>query len=229
MNLSFVIPVYRNESTIARALRSVDDSWSAIGCPDGVHVVVVIDGVVDGSLDIVNAWHDATRLPHRVIVQDNAGIATARNVAWKAATTDWITFLDADDETTIDRLVYARDRVQPGTVSIGQQELVVSAGLRVPGTSSSSTGDSDAPTFHITSMLIERSVLASLGGLDESLRLSDDWDLAIRLREHAVPIDYVEEPFVRRHIHGQNASFDESTASKEYLQAIRAHLRRSRS
>ncbi len=229
MNLSFVIPVYRNESTVARALQSVDDSWSAIGCPGGLNVVVVLDGVVDGSLDIVNAWSKATRLPHQIVVQSNAGIAAARNVAWRAATTEWITFLDADDETTIVRLVYARDRALPDTVSIGQQELVVSSGLRVPGTRSSSTSDRDAPTFHITSMLIERTVLDSLGGFDESLRLSDDWDLAIRLKENDVPIHFVEEPFVRRFIHGQNASFDESTTSKEYLQAIRAHLQRSKS
>ena len=78
-------------------------------------------------------------------------------------------------------------------------------------------------------MLIERAVLDSLGGFDESLRLSDDWDLAIRLKEIGVPIEYVEEFFVRRHIHGANASYDEATVSREYIRTIRDHIRRSRS
>ncbi|MFM7048312.1 MAG: hypothetical protein ACKOXA_02010 [Polynucleobacter sp.] len=44
----------------------------------------------------------------------------------------------------------------------------------------------------------------------------------------STPIEYVEEYFVRRHIHGQNASYDEATVSREYLRTIRDHIRRSR-
>lgn len=229
MNLSIVIPVFRNESTIARALTSIEHSVAGVDHPSTLNVVVVIDGIVDGSLDIVRSWQTSTKLSNHVIIQDNAGIAAARNVAWRNATTEWITFLDADDEMTTARLAFVQDRLRSGTVFIGQQDLVIAEGLRLPNSGSSSSNDSAKPTFHITSMLIERAVLDSLGGFDESLRLSDDWDLAIRLKEIGVPIEYVEEFFVRRHIHGQNASYDEATVSREYLRTIRDHIRRSRS
>jgi len=229
MNLSIVIPVFRNEATIARALRSIEDSAAGIDQRSDLNVVIVIDGIVDGSLDIVRTWQTSTNIPHQVITQENAGIAAARNVAWRATTTDWITFLDADDEMTIPRLTFVRHRLRPSTVYIGQQDLVITEGLRLPNSGPSSSNESDKPTFHITSMLIERTVLESLGGFDESLRLSDDWDLAIRLKEIGVPIEYVEEFFVRRHIHGRNASYDEATVSREYLRTIRDHIRRSRS
>jgi hypothetical protein len=44
----------------------------------------------------------------------------------------------------------------------------------------------------------------------------------------STPIEFVEEFFVRRHIHGANASYDEATVSREYLRTIRDHIRRSR-
>lgn len=228
MNLSIVIPVYRNEATIARALESIENSSAELVDPSELTVIIVIDGMVDGSLDIVRAWQTSTSIPNHVIIQDNAGIAAARNVAWKTASSEWITFLDADDEMTIARLSFVRDHLRPDTVFIGQQDLVVAEGLRLPNSAPSSSNESAKPTFHITSMLIERTVLVALGGFDESLRLSDDWDLAIRLREIGVPIKYVEEFFVRRHIHGQNASYDEAAVSREYLRTIRDHLRRSK-
>lgn len=228
MNLSIVIPVYRNEATVARALESIERSSAGMVDPSELSVVIVIDGVVDGSLDIVRSWQTSTRISNHVVIQDNAGIAAARNVAWRTASSEWITFLDADDEMTTARLSFVRNQLRPGTVFIGQQDLVIAEGLRLPNSAPSSSDGSAKPTFHITSMLIERAVLVALGGFDESLRLSDDWDLAIRLREIGVPIEYVEEFFVRRHIHGQNASYDEATVSREYLRTIRDHIRRSR-
>lgn len=229
MNLSIVIPVFRNESTIARALTSIEHSVAGVDHPSVPNIVVVIDGIVDGSLDVVRTWQTSTNISHQVIIQNNAGIAAARNVAWRSASTDWVTFLDADDEMTTARLAFVQDRLRSGTVFIGQQDLVIAEDLRLPNSGSSSSNDPAKPTFHITSMLIERAVLDSLGGFDESLRLSDDWDLAIRLKEIGVPIEYVEEFFVRRHIHGQNASYDEATVSGEYIRTIRDHIRRSRS
>lgn len=229
MNLSIVIPVYRNEATISRALDSIESCWAELHNPSGLHLVIVIDGIIDSSLDIVRSWQTSTNLPNHVIIQDNAGIAAARNVAWRNATTEWITFLDADDEMTIARLSFVQDRLRSGTVFIGQQDLVIAAGLRLPNSAPSSSNTASSPTFHITSMLIERALLDSLGGFDESLRLSDDWDLAIRLKEIGIPIEYVGKFFVRRHIHGANASYDEATVSREYIRTIRDHIRRSRS
>ena len=75
-------------------------------------------------------------------------------------------------------------------------------------------------------MLIERSVLETLGGFREGLSFGDDWDLMIRLRERRIDFEYVEEDFLIRHIHGDNVSFDEETTLREYLRAIRDHVSR---
>src|SRR4051794_30908147 len=62
-----------------------------------VQVVMVDDGSVDGSHDILRRW--AERRPDLVIVlrQDNAGQAVARNTGLDHATGEWVSFPDPDD------------------------------------------------------------------------------------------------------------------------------------
>ena len=64
---------------------------------DRVQVVMVDDGSVDGSIDVLRAW--AERRPELVTVvsQANAGQAVARNVGLEHATGEWVTFPDPDD------------------------------------------------------------------------------------------------------------------------------------
>lgn len=71
---------------------------------DRVQVVMVDDGSVDGSGDIVRAW--AARRPDLVTVvnQENAGQAVARNVGLEHATGEWVSFPDPDDVVSPDYL-----------------------------------------------------------------------------------------------------------------------------
>ncbi|MET0838728.1 MAG: CDP-glycerol glycerophosphotransferase family protein [Marmoricola sp.] len=62
-----------------------------------VQVVMVDDGSVDGSIDVLRAW--AERRPELVtlVTQTNAGQAVARNLGLEHATGEWVTFPDPDD------------------------------------------------------------------------------------------------------------------------------------
>src|SRR5205085_7757322 len=64
---------------------------------DRVQVVMVDDGSVDGSREILEQW--AARRPELVtlVTQDNAGQAAARNRGLEHATGEWVTFPDPDD------------------------------------------------------------------------------------------------------------------------------------
>lgn len=87
MNLSVVIPAYRSEQWVARAIRSV--------LAEGVaerNVIVVEDGVLDGTADVVQAT--GSRL---VSLQHNGGAPHARNLGLAQVDTDHVMFLDADD------------------------------------------------------------------------------------------------------------------------------------
>ena len=87
--ISVIIPVYN----VAGFLRQAVDSALAQTCRD-IEVIVVDDGSTDCSADTLRDLDDP-RL--RVIREEHAGSAAARNAGLRSASGELVAFLDADD------------------------------------------------------------------------------------------------------------------------------------
>ncbi len=86
--ISVIIPAYRAEKTIERALDSViAQTWPAF------EIIVVDDGSPDGQNEVVAQYGQRVRL----VSQANGNAARARNAGLDQAQGDFIAFLDADD------------------------------------------------------------------------------------------------------------------------------------
>jgi len=123
--VSVVIPLYNKAPYIARALASVITQT----CQD-FEVIVIDDGSTDGGAEIVRRLDD-TRI--RVIRQENRGVSAARNRGIESARTDFIAFLDADDEWTpthLEALLRLRDRY-PHAGAYGTAYLIKRADLAI--------------------------------------------------------------------------------------------------
>jgi glycosyltransferase involved in cell wall biosynthesis len=88
--ISIVIPLFNKEAYIQKTLKS------ALGQTfQNFEVIVVNDGSTDNSLRIVSSIVDS-RI--KIINQDNAGVSATRNRGVECASSDYIAFLDADDQ-----------------------------------------------------------------------------------------------------------------------------------
>ncbi len=91
MKFSFVVPVYNVEQYLEQCLESLQAQDF-----DNFEIICVNDGSTDHSREILTEWE--ARLPQmRVIDQENCGLSAARNTGLKAATGDYVVFVDSDD------------------------------------------------------------------------------------------------------------------------------------
>lgn len=95
ISVAAVIPLYNKQATIIRAVRSV---FVQTRLPD--YLIVVDDGSSDSSSrECLNVFAEApSGIECKLITQDNAGVSVARNTGSNAVSSDYIAFLDADDE-----------------------------------------------------------------------------------------------------------------------------------
>ena len=94
-SVTAVIPVYNGQEYVGRAIESILAQSRAAD-----EIIVVDDGSTDGTADVVRSFGDKVIF----IQQENAGASVARNAGIKAAGSEWIAFLDADDEWLPDKL-----------------------------------------------------------------------------------------------------------------------------
>ena len=89
--VSIIIPVYNAEKFLDRCLSSVLGQTY-----QDIEVVAVNDGSKDGSEALLRRYAERDNRV-RVISQENAGVAIARNVGLANASGEYILFVDADD------------------------------------------------------------------------------------------------------------------------------------
>jgi len=86
--ITAVIPAFNRARTIGRAIESV-----LAQTYQPAEIIVIDDGSVDGTADVVAAHSDRVRY----VFQTNAGASHARNRGVERAGTPWVAFLDSDD------------------------------------------------------------------------------------------------------------------------------------
>lgn len=95
-SFAVIIPNFNNGTTLRRAIASV------LAQRHLAHEIIVVDdGSTDNSEAVAASFGDRIRY----LRQTNQGVSAARNHGVAAATSDWIAFLDADDEYHPDRLL----------------------------------------------------------------------------------------------------------------------------
>lgn len=95
MFFSVVVPLYNKSYSIERCIDSVLNQGYK-----NYEIIIVNDGSTDNSMQIVldNYQNEISKEIIKVLDQKNQGVSVARNNGVKAASFEYVCFLDADDE-----------------------------------------------------------------------------------------------------------------------------------
>jgi glycosyltransferase involved in cell wall biosynthesis len=165
-----------------------------------VDEIVVVD---DGSTDSTAAVAEAHGQRVRVVVQTNAGVASARNRGLAEAKGDLVTFIDADDywlPRCVERMVEQRPAgkwVAAANAYYLRANGLRSDDVRLRGRFPRSAQQRRAileENFVPSMSLFPRTMIAEIGGFDESLAVAEDWDLWLRAIYAGWRVAVVPEP-----------------------------------
>ncbi len=209
MTIAVVIPTWNGGRYIARALNSV---FKQTRLPN--EIIVVDDGSDDDTADIIKTFGDRVKY----IYQNNAGASAARNTGIKAAGSEWIAFLDSDDEFLPDRLeihlnllrrnthlVWATGNFYRCLCSEKRKAIAINQGIITANISGKEYFKDYLqacllPASGCTNtMLIKKEVIEESGGFFHGQKRHNDTDLWFRIAYRYPQVGFSNEPLAIIH------------------------------
>jgi glycosyltransferase involved in cell wall biosynthesis len=222
-SFSVLVAAYQAAHVVGEALES------AFGQTVPPHEVIVCD---DGSTDDLAATIAPFR--ERIIFlrrSENRGEAAAKNAAARAASGDFVTILDADD-------VYLPTRLEAlGELAAARPDLDIlttDAYLELAGRRVRRCYGPDWPfetanqrrailerNFVFGLAAVRRERLLAVGGFDETIRWTTDWDCWIRLLLDGSQVGAVAEPLALYRVHETSLSASRADLVRGRVQTLR--------
>jgi GT2 family glycosyltransferase len=191
---SIIIPAYQAASFIAGTVESALNQTVP-----ALEVIVCDDGSTDDLQGALRPYLERITL----LRQKNAGTASARNTAVRAASGDFIALLDHDD-------IYLPERIEAlGELAAMRPDLDVLAtdcyfelesqifARCYEDSNPFPTSDQRRAILEanfVSGPVVRRTRLLDIGGFDESISVTDDWDCWIRLIFDGARVGLVAEP-----------------------------------
>lgn len=182
--VSVIVPVYNGAETISKTLKSV-----LAQTHKDIEIIVVNDGSTDETLSAISAFEEDGV---RIFSQKNSGAPAARNYGLAQAQGDYIAFIDADDLWSKDKIesqvaIFEHNDPKIGvvyswTALINSEDTIFS--YLPQKTYTGNVYKSILTTNFLISgsnAMIRKVCIDQVGGMDTSLKYTDDWDFFIRL------------------------------------------------
>lgn len=214
--VSAVIPTYNNAALVGDGVAS-----ALAQTHQPIEVIVVDDGSTDNTLDRLQRFGSEVR----IIQQEHAGPAVARNAGIRAASGEYVAFLDADDlwlpEKVARCVALLEANANAGVAYTGVRIFEMDTGSRYLLDQYAKSGHLARDLFmecrgvNTSTLVVRKKCLAAVGGFDEEFFRAQDWDLMIRLAEQ---FEYAHEPdaLTERRLHTQSLSVTHAHLYKKF-------------
>lgn len=190
---SVVIPTYNAASSIDGTVRSVFEQTT-----EGIELICVDDASSDGTLGLLESLKEGSDIPFKVFINEGKGASAARNQGLQNASGEWVQFLDADD-------LLLPEKIEHQMKLGGKKDVVVGDYLLRDGKGGEKRMDSslDRPWYRLmssdlgvtSSILWQKEILERVGGWDQGLESSQEYDLLFRVMDQGADLVHDESPF----------------------------------
>ena len=183
MSISVIIPVFNGEKTIQETIDSILNQTF-----QNIELIIINDGSTDSTVQIINNISDS-RI--KLFSYANGGLSTSRNRGISLAQGEYISFIDADDLWTPDKLESQWQALQENpqadvayswTDYIDESSNFLKSGRRIKA-----NGDAFSKLLLFNFLdngsnpLIRQKALEKVGDFDRSICTAGDKDMWLRL------------------------------------------------
>jgi glycosyltransferase involved in cell wall biosynthesis len=184
--ISVIIPALNEERAIPLCLEALVTQTLP---KEAFEVIVIDNGSTDRTVEIAERFESRLRI--RVVEKRHCSIAALRNRGVEEAQSNLLAFLDADCVAPPNWLSFALHILRE------PQARVIGAGYQIPHNSSwvarawyGSQNKKSGRVSYISggNLLVSRAAFFAVGGFDEELQTSEDWEFCQRATTRGVPI-----------------------------------------
>ncbi len=197
-----VIPTYNRGNYLPRAIDSVLKQTIHVD-----NIIIIDDASTDGTDSLVRSIKKEYPQIKYYKLEKNSGAQTARNIGIRNSASEWIGFLDSDDEWLPNRVEFALKKAKEKNIDVTHCKCFrkdpdkLMKRMNIPplqGNIYIKMLEHPASTF--PGLFLRRSCFDKIGMLDESIVAWQEWDTYIRLSKY-YEFGFVNEPLFIWHWH----------------------------
>jgi glycosyltransferase involved in cell wall biosynthesis len=219
IKISVIIPFYNREALLIEAIKSV-----LVQSLQDFEIIAVDDGSTDRTIDLNERFKGVDL---KVIRQENAGAASARNAGVVLAQGKYIAFLDADDlwsENKLKLQLSVLEGKKDVHMVFGYVNDFLDSGINALATFQSKTYVGHSPL----TLFITKENFLKVGLLNTEFRVGEFIDWYHRAKNLGLVEFVVPDVLASRRIHNGNMDRLYRSDVKQYAAVIKAALDRKR-
>jgi glycosyltransferase involved in cell wall biosynthesis len=174
LKISVVVPAYNEEKLLGDALRAIREAMAVF--PEA-ELIVCDNNSTDRTADIARA------AGAKVVFEPVNQISRARNAGARAATGDWLVFVDADSYPTRELLSDVKEHIESSVIAGGV--TVSSQGMPRAARVAVGAWNLVSRTFRWAAgsfIFVRADAFEAVGGFSEALYASEEIDLSRKLK-----------------------------------------------
>jgi len=177
-------------------------------------IIIIDDASTDDTPEVIKSFHD----PRIISIRNNVnrGEAGSRNQGVNAAKGEFVSFLDDDDEwlpRKLDAQVnkFKNSKKETGCIYTWHCRVDLQTGEKIKETKYQKNGNIFKEMFEgnwvgtPSTVMVKKECFQLVGGFDESIGFSTDYDMWIRISKE-FNIEYIGETLVNYGVHNKNMS-----------------------